>query len=48
MYEKLEAMQAGYTHCIFLTNMSALHHDLVIDNLIGKAPEETVDVSVVA
>jgi hypothetical protein len=48
MYEKLEAMQAGYTHCIFLTNMSALHHDLVIDNLIGKAPAETDDVSVVA
>jgi hypothetical protein len=37
MYDKLESMQAGYTHCIFITNMSALHHDLVVDNLIAKA-----------
>ncbi|OJF68234.1 PilZ domain-containing protein [Alteromonas sp. V450] len=36
MYDKLETMQAGYTHCIFITNMSALHHDLVIDDLIAK------------
>ena len=36
MYVKLETMQAGYTHCIFITNMSALHHDLVVDNLIAK------------
>lgn len=36
MYDKLETMQAGYTHCIFITNMSALHHDLVVDNLIAK------------
>ena len=36
MYDKLETMQAGYTHCIFITNMSALHHDLVVENLIAK------------
>ena len=36
MYDKLETMQAGYTHCIFITNMSALHHDLVTENLIAK------------
>ena len=36
MYDKLKSMQAGYTHCIFITNMSALHHDLVVDNLIAK------------
>ena len=36
MYDKLESMQAGYTHCIFITNMSSLHHDLVKDNLIAK------------
>ena len=36
MYDKLETMQAGYTHCIFVTNMSALHHDLVMAKLIAK------------
>ena len=33
-------MQAGYTHCIFVTNMSALHHDLVMAKLIAK-PTQT-------
>lgn len=40
MYDKLETMQAGYTHCIFVTNMSALHHDLVMAKLIAK-PTQT-------
>jgi len=48
VYEKLESMQAGYTHCIFLTNMSSLHHDLVVENLIGKPPEEPAISDVVA
>ncbi|WP_421134579.1 PilZ domain-containing protein [Alteromonas sp. A079] len=37
MYDKLEVMQAGYSHCIFVTNMSSLHHDLVLANVIAKA-----------
>lgn len=36
MYNKLYAMQEGYTHCIFVTNTSALHHDLVLAKLIEK------------
>ena len=36
MYDKLEMMQAGYTHCIFITNMSALHHDLIMAKLMAK------------
>ncbi|WP_346993720.1 PilZ domain-containing protein [Alteromonas gracilis] len=39
MYDKLESMQAGYTHCIVITNMSSLHHDLVVNNLIAKLPK---------
>lgn len=42
MYDKLEVMQAGYSHCIFVTNMSSLHHDLVLANVIAKAePDES-------
>ncbi|GEA10916.1 PilZ domain-containing protein [Alteromonas sp. KUL49] len=36
MYNKLYAMQEGYTHCIFVTNISVLHHDLVLAKLIQK------------
>jgi len=43
MYDKLETMQAGYTHCIFITNMSALHHDLVVDNLIAKPQRQDLE-----
>ena len=43
MYDKLETMQAGYTHCIFITNMSALHHDLVVENLIAKPQRHELD-----
>ena len=43
MYDKLETMQAGYTHCIFITNMSALHHDLVVDNLIAKPQRQELE-----
>lgn len=43
MYDKLENMQAGYTHCIFVTNMSALHHDLVTAKLIAKQEQKVPD-----
>lgn len=43
MYDKLETMQAGYTHCIFITNMSALHHDLVKAKLIAKRTHPVSD-----
>lgn len=43
MYDKLENMQAGYTHCIFVTNMSSLHHDLVLYNLIARPPKQSGD-----
>lgn len=29
MYDKLNAMQDGYTHIIYITNTSALHNDLI-------------------
>jgi hypothetical protein len=43
VYDKLETMQAGYTHCIFVTNMSALHHDLVMAKLIAKPPRSNCE-----
>ncbi len=29
MYDKLVNMQAGYTHCIYVTNISALQNDII-------------------
>ena len=29
MYDKLSSMQDGYTHCIYITNISALQTDLI-------------------
>jgi len=43
MYDKLETMQAGYTHCIFVTNISALHHDLVMAKLIAKPEQKNAE-----
>ncbi|MEW9796959.1 PilZ domain-containing protein [Alteromonas sp. CYL-A6] len=33
MYDKLTTMQDGYTHCIYITNISALENDIVRANL---------------